>query len=38
MNGAEHFELATKLFDDGRLDEAQKHLDALFADKNDRRR
>lgn len=38
MNGAEHFELATKLFDDGRADEAQKHLDALFADKDDRRR
>ncbi len=38
MNGAEHFELATKLFDDGRLDEAQKHLDALFADKDDRKR
>ena len=38
MNGAEHFELARKLFDDGRFDEAQAHLDALFADTNDRRR
>ena len=37
-NGAEHFELATKLFDDGKTDEAQKHLDALFADKDDRKR
>ncbi len=37
-NGAEHFELATKLFNDGKQDEAQKHLDALFADKDDRKR
>lgn len=38
MNGAEHFELATKRFDDGKMDEAQKNLDALFANKNDRRK
>ncbi len=38
MNGAEHFELATKLFNDGGADEAQQHLDALFADKEDRQR
>ncbi|MEM7011133.1 MAG: MG2 domain-containing protein, partial [Verrucomicrobiota bacterium] len=38
MNGAEHFELATKLFNDGKLDEAQTHLDALFANKDDRKR
>ncbi len=37
-NGAEHFELATKLFADGSLDDAQKHLDALFVDANDRKR
>lgn len=37
-NGAEHFELATKLFQDGSLSEAQTHLDALFANKNDRKR
>ena len=38
MNGAEHFELATKRFDDGKMDEAQKNLDALFANTNDRRK
>ncbi|MEM7478947.1 MAG: hypothetical protein AAF483_28525, partial [Planctomycetota bacterium] len=38
MNGAEHFELATKLFNDGKMQEAQTHLDALFADSNDRKR
>lgn len=37
-NGAEHFELATKYFDDGRWDEAQVHLDALFANQEDRKR
>ena len=30
MNYGEHFELATKLFNDGRFDDAQKHLDVLF--------
>lgn len=38
MNGAEHFELATKLFNDGKLDEAQTHLDALFANRDDRKK
>ena len=38
MNGAEHFELANKLFNDGKLAVAQKHLDALFADQVDRKR
>lgn len=38
MNGAEHFELASKLFKDGNMDEAEKHLDALFANANDRKR
>lgn len=37
INGAEHFELAAKLFNDGKMDEAQKHLDSLFADKDDRK-
>jgi hypothetical protein len=37
-NGAEHFELATKLFNDGKMDDAQAHLDALFADKDDRKK
>ena len=37
-NGAEHFELATKFFNDGRSGEAQEHLDALFANKDDRKR
>ena len=38
MNGAEHFELATKRFDDGKMDEAQKNLDALFVNKDDRKK
>lgn len=38
MNGDEHFELATKLFEDGRLADAQVHLDALFANKRQRDR
>ncbi len=38
MNGSEHFEFANKLFGDGRFDEAQVHLDALFAKQSDRRR
>lgn len=38
MNGDEHFELGSKLFNDGKLDEAQTHLDALFADKDDRKK
>ncbi|MFT4547437.1 MAG: tetratricopeptide (TPR) repeat protein, partial [Verrucomicrobiales bacterium] len=37
INSQEHFELANKLFGDGKLTEAQKHLDALFADKNQRK-
>ena len=38
MNGSEHFELATKLFNDGKMDEAEEHLNALFANKDDRKR
>ena len=38
MNGSEHFELASKLFKDGEMDEARKHLDALFADAGNRAR
>ncbi len=38
MNGAEHFELATKRFKDGKMDEAQDNLDALFANKDDRKK
>lgn len=38
MNGSEHYELAQKLFNDGKMDEAQEHLDALFANKYDRQR
>ena len=38
MNGAEHFELASKRFSDGKMDEAQAHLDALFENKDDRKR
>lgn len=37
-NGSEHFELATKLFNDGKMDEAQNHLDELFKDKDDRKK
>ena len=32
MNRREHYELATKLFNDGRLDDALKHIDVLFND------
>ena len=35
-NGNEHYELATKLFADGQFDDAQQHLDALFAKKDSR--
>lgn len=38
MNGAEHFELATKLFKDGQFDEAEEHLDSLFSNSSDRKR
>jgi outer membrane protein assembly factor BamD (BamD/ComL family) len=38
MNGAEHFELASKRFADGKMDEAQAHLDALFENEDDRKR
>jgi len=38
LNGTEHFELASKHFNDGQLTEAQNHLDALFANKDDRKR
>jgi tetratricopeptide (TPR) repeat protein len=31
MNRSEHFELATKLFNDGKFAEAKRHLDVLFS-------